>query len=222
MDDSTRFSRISGMAGILAVALVLAGGIIGPQAVAGQRVSGTQDVEAIRAYYAHAELATLSAILLPAAALILLLTAGLHAFATREGSNTLATCGLVFTSAIVPGYILSASLQATLVAVASAGGDVLPLFRLWDVYYNSGLYPLEAAYVLAFTLALVPSRAFPRWFGGLGVVVGLLQLVNATALWIGLPDAATIPGNVGMMAWLLAASILLVLRARSPRATSNA
>lgn len=201
--------RVSALAGLVAVALVLACGIVGPQVVAGPRVIGVQDASLVRAYYAHPALATLGALMLPAAALILLLAVGLHAVASRSRPG-LATCGLAFTIAIVPGYLLEVALQAALVSAASSGSDALPLFRLWDVFYNSGLYTLEAGYVIAFSLALTAGDAFPRWFRGLGLLVGLLQAANASALWIGLPDAATIPGNVGMLAWLLAASLLLL------------
>lgn len=208
--------RSCAVAGIVAVALVLGFSIIGPQIVAGERVSGTEDVALIRAYYAHSALATLQAAVFPAAGAILVLAVGLHAVASRR---TLATMGLALTTAIVPGYLLSASLQAALVSVATSGGDVLPLFRVWDVFYNSALYTLEAGYVLAFTLAL--SSTFPRWFRVFGIVVALLQAANALALWVGLPDAATIPGNIGMLSWLLAASLLLWRIARRPPADTN-
>lgn len=214
--------RFSAFAGILAVVLVLTGVIVAPQVVAGQRVSGTEDVGLIRAYYAHTALAPLQAVLFPAAALILVLAVGLHAVASRGDARTFATMGLGFTIAIVPGYIFSAALQASLVAVATSGGDVLPLFRLWDVFYNSGLYTLEAGYVLAFSLALSASGVFPRWFRPFGIVVGLLQALNAYALWLGLPDMATMPGNVGMLAWLLVASLLLLKVKQDPARDSVA
>lgn len=196
-------------AGILAVVLVVSFSIVGPQLVAGPRVSGTEDTALVRAYYSHPVLAKLQAAVLPAAIAVLVLAAGLHAVAPRR---TLATLGLALTAAIVPGYLLSASLQAALVTVAGAGGDVLPLFRLWDVYYNSALYTMEAAYVIAFTLSL--AGVFPRWFQPLGLIVGALQAANVCALWIGLPDAATILGNIGMLSWLLVASLLLLGVAR--------
>src|ERR1051325_2239150 len=194
---------VSAFAGLIAVALVLLCGIVGPQIVAGTRVSGTEDASLIRAYYAHASLSLLQAGLFPAAGAILLLAVGLHAAASRGQPSALANIGLAFAIAIVPGYLLSAALQAALVSTASSGGDLLPFFRLWDVFYNSALYTLEAAYVVAFSLALTHASAFPRWFRIFGIGVGLLQAVNVSALWIGLPDAATTPGNVGMLAWLL-------------------
>lgn len=211
---SPRAVRISAIAGFVAVALVLACGIIGPQIVAGPRVSGTENVATIRAYYSHSALASLQAGILPAAAAILVLAGGLHAVASGSARQT-ANLGLAFTAAIVPGYLLAASLQAALVTTANSGGDVLPLFRLWDVFYNSALYTLEAAYVLSFSIALTQSKAFPRWFAIFGWIVGLLQALNTMALWIGVPDAGTVPGNVGMLAWLLTASILLLRTTRT-------
>jgi len=210
---SPRALRVSGFAGLVAVALVVTCVMVAPQIVAGQRVSGTVDPQLIRAYYLHPPLATLQVAVFPAAGLILLLAAGLHSLAARGRSGTLASWGLAFTIAIVPGYLLEAALQAALVSVASSGGDVLPLFRVWDVFYNSGLYALEAGYVITFSLALTQENVFPRWFRTFGVVAGLLQLANVSALWIGLPDAATIPGNLGMLSWLLIASLLLLRRA---------
>ena len=41
------------------------------------------------------------------------------------------------------------------------------------------------------------------------VLVGVLQLANMTALFVGVPDAATIPGSIAVAVWLGGASLYL-------------
>ncbi|MDP9266234.1 MAG: hypothetical protein M3O91_09000 [Chloroflexota bacterium] len=70
------------------------------------------------------------------------------------------------------------------------------LFRFWDVLHNSGAYALEAGLLASFGLAMRDERAFPRWVPTVALVAAALQLVNMTAIWVGIPDAATMIGNL--------------------------
>ena len=83
----------------------------------------------------------------------------------------------------------------------AAGSDVLPIFFTWDFAYNSAVYAMEAGYPLAFALAMRTWPNTPRWFLGLAAVVSGWQLVNMTSLVVGLPVAATLPGNLFFVAW---------------------
>jgi len=131
----------------------------------------------------------------------------------------MANVGFAFVVTAVPCYLLSAALQATLTDLAATGATLLPLFRLWDVFYNSGLYLLEAGYLVFLGLALREVDG-PRWLAWLGVLGGALQVFNASALWIHAPDAATIPGNIAVLTWLTGASVWLLRRAPAPTVAS--
>jgi len=59
-NDSSRFvPGLGALAGWLALAGIVAFSIIGPQLIAGQRVSGSLDPAVIQAFYAHTLLAPL-------------------------------------------------------------------------------------------------------------------------------------------------------------------
>ncbi len=82
------------------------------------------------------------------------------------------------------------------------------LFRFWDSLYNSGLYAVEATWVLAFGLALSATIA-SQWVRWLSIVTATLLVINVAAIWTGIPDAATLPSAVAVSVWLVAASLSL-------------
>jgi hypothetical protein len=82
----------------------------------------------------------------------------------------------------------------------------VPLFRFWDVLYNSALYVLEAGWVGAFGIAMSGNTAFPRWLPRFSLVVAALQLVNVAAIWVGMPDQLTLAGNFSFGIWIGGAS----------------
>ncbi|HEV8230272.1 MAG TPA: hypothetical protein VGQ86_09955 [Candidatus Limnocylindria bacterium] len=202
----TRIARVGAAAGWLSLAMIF-GYHIGLTILAGQRVSGTTDAAAIEAYYRNG-------IIAPASILTFLavLTISIFALALREalGGSTrtrfLATLGLVFVVVEMPGIVAQGALEATLVTIASRGGDIVPLFRFWDVLYNSGLYVLEAGWVAAFGIAMTGNPAFPRWLPRFSFAVAVLQLINMTAIWVGIPDQVTLVGNMAFAIWIGAAS----------------
>ena len=200
-------ARAGAVAGWIALAGIF-GYHIGLQLAAGQRVSGTLDPVAIEAYYQHSIVATASVeqflVLIPVLVFVLALR---QALLVNERARFLATLGLLFAVAEIPVILTEVSLQAALVATAQSDGDVIPLFRYWDVLYNSGAYALEAAYAVAFALAMRDVAAFPRWMPKFGLLVGALQLVNMTAIWVGLPDQATLVGNVAFAVWFAGGAI---------------
>ena len=177
--------------------------------LAGQRVSGTTDTAAIAAYYRQPVIATASIEQFFVLAVMLVFVFTLREVCASAGARarTFATLGLLFAAVEVPVILTEVSLQASLVAVATAGGDVLGLFRLWDVLYNSGAYVLEAGWVLCFGLAVRETAAFPRWLPALSYLVVAAQLVNVTAIWVGIPDSATLAGNLLLAVWFGATSV---------------
>jgi len=201
-------ARIGSIAGWLTLIGILGFEVIVPQAIAGQRVSGTTDAAAISAYYGHS---TLSPVVGLGGFVILLaflpfVTAMRASLPGDERTRLLATIGVAFAVAAAPLYVVKSAIAATLVSIAGGGGDVVPLFRLWDLLYNGGVYAFEAGWILGLGLAAAGAPGFPRWFAALTALVGGLQLVNMTGLFLGIPDAATLPGNIALAGWLAVAS----------------
>jgi hypothetical protein len=209
-------ARIGAYAGWISVFGIFAYHI-GLTVVVGQRVSGTTDVAAIQSYYQHAVIAPASI-----APFVVMIAVLVFALAMREilsalpGARFLANLGLLLAVAEIPVILTESSLEAALVATATSGGDVLPLFRFWDVLYNSAAYVLEAGWVGAFGLAMREAPGFPRWLPRLALVVAALQIVNMTAIWVGIPDALTLVGNVFFGVFFIGASIGLGRLAAAP------
>lgn len=202
-----RIARLGSVAGWVSVAMIF-GYHVGLTILAGERVSGTTDAAAIEAYYRNGVIAPASIL-----AFVAVVPIAVFVFALREslsvspGSRFLATLAVIFVVVELPGIIAQGALQATLVTTVSRGGDIVPLFRFWDVLYNSGLYVLEAGWIAAFGLAMNESPAFPRWLPRFSLAVATLMLVNMTAIWVGIPDQATLVGNVGFAVWFGASSV---------------
>jgi hypothetical protein len=113
---------------------------------------------------------------------------------------------LVAMIAELPAIITETAAQAALVSAVQAGDPVSGLFRFWDVLYNSGVYVLEATWILAFGLAMRGVPAFPRFMRWLSPLTATLLAINVSAIWVGIPDAATLPSAVLLAAWLAGAS----------------
>jgi hypothetical protein len=212
----TNVARIGAYAGWISVIGIFLHNI-GLTAIVGQRVSGTTDVAAIQEYYKHTIIAPASI-----APFVVMIAVLVFTLALREilgalpGARFLANLGLLLAVAEVPVILTESSLQAALVTTATTGGDVLPLFRFWDVLYNSAAYVLEAGWVGAFGLAMRDAANFPRWLPRLSLLVAALQLVNMSAIWVGIPDAFTLVGNIFFAIFFVGASIGLSRLAATP------
>lgn len=208
-------AHVGAFAGWLALAGVLAFSVIGPMIVAGQRVSGTLDPKLVQTYFRHDALALVNAggflILL---AMIPFALALREVLAIDERARFLSQVGLVFVLIAAPLYLTEYSLQAALVTVSKSSSDILPLFRFWDILYNSAIYLAEAAYAFCFARAMRDVSAFPRWMPWWGIIVGALQLINMSALFVGIPDDATLVGNLSFVGWFIGSSVGLTRLAR--------
>lgn len=208
MDRS--ISRVGAWAGVLSLIGIL-GYHLGLMAVAGQRASGTADAASIATYYRHPGIADFSV-----EGFLILITMLVFAVALRTTLSTtpwtrfLTSVALVAVSVELAVLMVQTALQAALVATARAGGDVTGLFRFWDVLYNSGAYTLEATWVVCFGLAARSTAGFPRWLPRFSVVTSALLAVNVTAIWIGIPDAATLPSSLFLAVWFGATSFGLL------------
>jgi hypothetical protein len=213
MDRSV--ARIGAWAGWISVLGIL-GYHLALVALAGQRVSGTLDQAAIRAYYGQSIVAVAGVeqflVLVPVAIFAVALR---QALADSPLRRLLTGVALVAIAAELPAIMAEIAAQAGLVAAVQAGEPVVGLFRFWDALYNSGVYVLEATWVLAFGLAMRGAPAFPGFMGWLSVVTAVLLGVNVFAIWVGIPDAATLASAFFLAAWLVGSSMGLQ-RASAP------
>lgn len=212
--------RIGAWSGLIAVVGIV-GYHLALMALAGQRVSGTTDAEAIQAFYGRSVVGVLGISQFLAVIAFLVFAVALRetiASASPASAGTvrlLAAVGVAAAVAQVPVVMTEIAAQAGLVAAAEQGESVVGLFRFWDALYNSGLYAIEATWVLAFGLALhaaLGARSM-RW---LSVVTAALLGVNVFAIWLGIPDTATLPSAVAVAVWLVVASLALRRAAASP------
>lgn len=220
----TNAALAAGIAGLVTAAGIIVFEIVLPGLVTGQqRVSGTTDEATIRSYYDHAALGpvALGGFLIAATAIVFF--AGLdHDLRSRGASPFMAKLGFYFGLANAPAYLLTAAFGATLATLAAGGVALLPIFRLWDVYYNSGAYMFEVGFLSCFSLAMRTSTGWPGWMSWLGFVTAAAQSFNALAFWLHVPDAATLPGNVLMLVFLGACGGRLVQHGRQrPAAPST-
>src|SRR5258707_15592497 len=100
-NDSTHFAaRIGVVAGWLTLSSILLFSVIGPQIIAGQRVSGTLDPSTIQAYYRHAALAPFSAVGFIIIPFFLPFVLALRqSLAVSDRARFLSTLGLLFATA---------------------------------------------------------------------------------------------------------------------------
>jgi hypothetical protein len=189
--------------------------------LAGQRVSGTENLGAIQAYYGQSVIAVLGVeqflVVIPVAVFAVALHETLALTAWGRLLTGVALVALVVELALI---ITENAAQAALVSAVSVGEPVAGLFRFWDVLYNSGAYALEATWVLAFGLAVRTHPAFPRFMTWLSPITAVLLGINVFAIWIGIPDPATLPSAFLLGAWLAGASLGLRRVAAAPLATA--
>jgi hypothetical protein len=183
---------------------------VGPSLLVGTPITGSTDRAAIEAYYSHGVLLPfgLGAIAIIISFLVFV-TALRETLLPREAARFWANLGFAFALVAASLLLVRSALQMALVRGVAVGSDVTPLFFAWDFAYNSALYAMEAGYPLAFALGIAAHQGTPRWFLGLAAVASALQLVNMTSLVLGLPMAATLPGNLAIAAWFAATAWLM-------------
>jgi len=204
MDRS--IARVGAWAGVIALVGIF-GYHLALMAIAGQRVSGTIDSTAIRAYYQQPGIAALSVeqfvTLIP---MLVFVVALRERLSSAPWTRFLTTIALVAVTAEIAVLVSEIAAQAALVATVRSGGDAVGLFRFWDVLYNSGAYAFEAVWVSTFGLAMRGVVGFPGWLPRFSLVTAALLAINITAIWVGIPDAATLPSALFLGIWFGATS----------------
>jgi hypothetical protein len=203
----SRVPRIGAWSGFVVVV-----GIVGYHValtlLAGQRVSGTLDVPSIETYYGQSVVAILGVTQFLVVVPFLVLAQALRQTLSRsEDGRFLAGIAVLAAAAQAAVILTITAAQAALVVAVDAGESVSALFRFWDALYNSGIYALEATWVLAFGLAMRAEPAFPRMTSWLSPLAAALLAINVFAIWLGIPDFLTLPSAVAVAGWLVVASI---------------
>lgn len=202
-------ARIGALAGLLGLL-----GIFGYhfllQGLYGPRVTGTFDPAAVADFYRHDAIAWLGVeqfiVVVPVIVFTVALREVLREWPAARFWATVAVALMTAEAALI---ITQISVQAALVSTVASGADPMPLFRFWDVLYNSGVYVLEASLLLTFGLAFRAAEVIPRWLTWLSFVAGLAVAVNVSAIWIGIPDPATLPANALFGLWFAGTSLVL-------------
>jgi len=199
--------RIGSLAGWIGLVGIL-GYHVALTIAAGTRISGTLDAAAIRAYYGHSIVALAGVeqflVLVPVAIFAVALR---QVLADSPMRRLLTGVALVAVVAELPAILTAIAAEAALVAAVQAQESVVGLFRFWDALYNSGVYVLEATWVLAFGLAMRGVPAFPGFMSWFSPLAALLLGINVLAIWVGIPDAATLPSSLLFAIWLGGASL---------------
>lgn len=207
-DWSVRVGAWSGWISLVGVLVAL---VVLPTAIAGAPPIAATDMTAVRAHFAHAELAWLLG-LANTFVIVAIIPFGLGMrtwLATTPAARYLATLGLAFLVVSAGLYLVQGALAAALVQASRDGGEIAGLYRFYDVLYNSAADVLEGSWVLGFGLAMaVQDGPMLRWVGALGVLVGITRWGKALIPFAGpAPDA--IPMVLGLLffVWFAAAVV---------------
>jgi hypothetical protein len=128
-------------------------------------------------------------------------------------------------TAFVTLLLVSEGIYLALVAAPEVGTDrlALPALAVLDNWVGAAIIPAVAAMFLGATGAVLSTRTFPVWLGWLAALIAVLFLVSIAAVFDMSEDENSFLGIIGFagfvltLVWILAASILLVMRAgRTP------
>ena len=203
------FAQIAGLAlAVTFLLIILEHG--GPALIAGQRVSGTSDVGAIRLFYGHQVLQLFYG--LGGIGFIAMVFFGLSFRAYLRTFQLTAVESLLVefaTAAMLleaPLIAIQIALQAALVQVATSGTDsgVLALFAGWDWIYNGSTYWFEVTWMAAWAFLALRTGALPKWVAIAGGIAALGLLFNSTVLTFRLPDSYTLVPTAVLAIWMVA------------------
>lgn len=215
-----RWDRLAGIAGIVFIALLVAS-FFTPETpdadTAAEEMAATLTADA-----AGHELSLFLAFV--ADIFFLVFLAGLWSrFRRFEGvggmfAGLFVVAGAVFYATI----LISEGLYLALVkAASSADPAVLPALAQLDNWVGSSTLPAGVALFIGATGAILTTRALPSWLGWLAAVAGVLLVVSIAGVFEddvddGVLSFAGFGGFLLFMVWVLAASIVLLIKASRP------
>ncbi|TFV72994.1 hypothetical protein E4P39_16075 [Blastococcus sp. CT_GayMR19] len=217
--QARRWDQITAIAGLVFIALIVAG-FFTPDTP-----SADSSTEAIAARLSADQPAHQVSLLLGFLGDIafLVFLAGLWSRLRRHGgaggmfAGLFVVAGAVFAATIA----VSERLHLALVQGADTAGDdpaVLRTLVVLDNWVGAATVPAGVAMFLGAAMAILTTRALPAWVGWLAGVTGLLLVVSLGAVFDdseeGVLGFAGFGGFLLFLVWVLATSIVLLLRAR--------
>jgi Domain of unknown function (DUF4386) len=220
--DKATWDKLAAAGGIVGVVLFVVAGIL-----YGSPPGVDEDAQSVADFFADNRGQVLTAIFLQGLGVLAILwfVAALVTAMRDAGEDRLATAAFgSFLLAFSIGGVAAITRSTIAYSIADEGSDlVLPLYHLsvvFDVFVNV----LGAGLLLAVGAAALRTGLFPRWWGWLSGLGGLLLIVGATA-WA--RDGFWSPtGGVSLtcfalfVVWTLVTSVLLTLRVREGLARS--
>ncbi|HYH77156.1 MAG TPA: hypothetical protein VD841_06605, partial [Arthrobacter sp.] len=115
--------------------------------------------------------------------------------------------------------LISGGLHLVLVQYGSGGQlnpAVLPALADLNQWVGAAILPPSVAMLLGATLAILTTRALPRWLGWLAAATAVLQLISLAGVFQttieGVVAIAALAGFLLFLVWVLATSVALLLR----------
>ena len=220
--DKARWDTLAAAGGIVGVALFIVAGIL-----YGSPPGVDEDAQSVASFFADNRGQVLTAIFVQGLGVLALLwfVAALVTAMREAGENRLAAAAFgSFLLAFSIGGVAAITRSTLAYSVADEGADVvLPLYHLsvvFDVFVNV----LGAGLFLAVGAATLRTGLFPRWWGWLSGLAGLLLIIGATAwardgFWSPTGGASFVCFVI-FLAWTLVTSVLLTLKTREGLASS--
>ena len=220
--DKATWDKLAAAGGIVGVVLFI---VAGP--LYGSPPGVDEDAQSVASFFSDNRGQVLTAIFLQGLGVLALLwfVAALVTAMRRVGEDRLAAAAFgSFLLAFSIGGVAAITRSTLAYSIADEGSDlVLPLYHLsvvFDVFVNV----LGAGLFLAVGAATLRTGLFPRWWGWLSGLAGLLLIIGATAwardgFWSPTGGAAFVC-FVLFLVWTLVTSVLLTMRTREGLASS--
>jgi Domain of unknown function (DUF4386) len=220
--DKATWDKLAAAGGIVGVVLFIVAGVL-----YGSPPGVDEDAQSVASFFSDSRGQILTSVFLQGLGVLAVLwfVAALVTAMRDAGESRLAAAAFgAFLLAFAVGGTAAIARAGLAYSIADEGADVvLPLYHLtvvFDVFTNI----LGAGLFLAVGGATLRTGLFPRWWGWLSVIAGLVQIVGATAwardgFWSPTGGAAFICFIV-FLVWMLVTSTLLTLRMREAVAPS--
>ncbi|RXZ71858.1 hypothetical protein [Agromyces albus] len=134
-------------------------------------------------------------------------------------SGMFAALFLTAGAAVVTLMLVSGGLNLALLQYASGGQPdpaALPALTVLNEWVGAAILPASLAMFLGAAVAILTTRALPRWLGWLAAATVVLQLISLAGVFQtaieGVVGIAAFSGFLLFLVWVLATSGVLLLR----------